>query len=82
MLSIQTIRERTEDVRRMLADRRTTAPLDEILAADERRRALLARVEDGRRDRNDASKRIGAAKDQDERQRLIEEQRAVSGRLD
>lgn len=66
----------------MLADRRTSAPLDEILAADERRRALLQQVEEMRKDRNDASKAIGTAKDNDERQRLIDAQRAVSGRLD
>lgn len=82
MLSIQVIRERTDDVRRMLADRRTSAPIDEILAADEQRRSTLQQVEQMRKDRNEASKAIGRAKDQDERQRLIEEQRAVSGRLD
>lgn len=82
MLSIQVIRERTDDVRRMLADRHTSAPIDEILEADERRRSTLQDVEQMRKDRNDASKRIGTAKDSDERQRLIEEQRAVSGRLD
>jgi len=82
VLSIQVIRERTDEVRRMLADRRTSAPLDEILVADERRRSLIQQVEEMRKDRNDASKAIGTAKDQDERQRLIEAQRAVSGRLD
>ena len=82
MLSIQTIREQTDQVRAMLAARRTTAPLDEIIAVDESRRALLVQVEEMRKDRNAASKAIGTAKDPQERQRLIEEQRAVSGRLD
>jgi len=82
VLSIQTIRERTDDVRRMLADRRSSAPIDEILAADERWRTLLAQVEEMRRDRNEASKLIGSAKDNAERQELIAAQRAVSGRLD
>ncbi len=82
MLSIQVIRERTDEVRRMLADRRTSAPVDDILAADEQRRSTLQQVEQMRKDRNDASKAIGMAKDNDERQRLIAEQRAVSGRLD
>ncbi|MQC47951.1 MAG: serine--tRNA ligase, partial [Chloroflexi bacterium] len=82
MLSIQTIREQPGDVRQMLALRRTSAPIDEILAADERRRAVLTQVEAMRKDRNDASKAIGTAKDPEERQRLIEAQRAVSGQLD
>ncbi len=82
VLSIQLIRERTDDVRRMLADRRTQAPLDEILAIDERRRGLLIQVETMRAERNDAGKRIGAASSPEERQQLIEAQRAVAGQLD
>ena len=82
MLSIQTIRERTNDVRRSLADRRTEAPLEAILDADERRRAVLADVERMRHDRNDAGRRIGAARDAAERQRLIDAQRAVATDLD
>ena len=62
MLSIQVIRDRADDVRRMLAERRTSAPLDEILAGDERRRALIVQVEHMRAQRNDASKAIGQAK--------------------
>ena len=82
MLSIQVIRERTDEVRESLRRRRADAPVDEILALDERRRSLLTDVEAMRRDRNEAGKRIGAARDDAERQRLIEEQRAVAGRLD
>ncbi|MEZ4501374.1 MAG: serine--tRNA ligase [Dehalococcoidia bacterium] len=82
MLSIQTLRERTEDVRRSLANRQTEAPLDRILELDERRRELLRDVEAGRAERNAASKRIGGAKDPEERQRLIEAQRAEGSRLD
>jgi len=82
VLAIQTIRDETDRLRAALEARRTSAPVDEILAADESRRGLLVQVESMRKDRNDASKAIGTAKDNDERQRLIEEQRAVSGRLD
>jgi len=82
MLSIQTLRERTEDVRRSLANRQTEAPLDRILELDLRRRELLRDVEAGRAERNAASKRIGGATDPEERQRLIEAQRAESSRLD
>ncbi len=82
MLSIQTLRERTEDVRRALEQRHTDAPLDRILELDSYRRALLQDVEAMRAERNAASKAIGGAKDPDERQRLIEAQRAVGGQLD
>ena len=82
MLSIQTLRERTEDVRRSLAQRRSDAPLDRILELDSYRRALLQDVEAMRAERNAASKAIGGAKNPTERQRLIEEQRVVGGRLD
>ncbi len=82
MLSIQTIRERTDEVRRSLANRHTDAPLDAILAADDRRRSVLADVERMRHDRNAAGKLIGAAKDAAERTRLIEAQRAVASELD
>ena len=79
---MQVIREQTEDVRRALRERRAEAPIDEILALDEQRRALLAEVEGMRASRNAASKAIGAAQDAEERERLIAAQREVGGRLD
>ena len=82
MLSIQTIRERTEEVRASLLNRSTEAPLDAILAVDERRRAVLGDVERMRRDRNEAGKRIGGAKDAAEREQLIAAQRDVADDLD
>ena len=57
-------------------------PLDRILELDEQRRGLLVQVEGMRADRNRAGKEIGAATDAAERQRLIEEQRALAGELD
>lgn len=82
MLSIQTIRERTDEVRLALTNRRSDAPLDAVLAADDRRRAVLGEVERRRGERNAAGKAIGGAKDPAERNRLIEEQRAVASVLD
>jgi seryl-tRNA synthetase len=82
VLSIQSIREHPDDVRRSLELRASDAPLDEILALDEQRRAVLTEVEQMRADRNRAGKAIGGARDDEERQRLIAEQREVAGRLD
>lgn len=82
MLSIQFIREHTDVVRKALADRQTPGPVDEVLALDERRRELLGTTERLRAEQNAAGKKIGAAKDAGERQRMIDEMKAVSERVD
>ncbi len=82
MLSLEVLRERTDEVRRACAVRGMAVPLDHILELDEQRRGLLVQVEGMRADRNQASKEIGAATDAEQRQRLIEEQRALAGELD
>lgn len=82
MLSLKTIREQADAVRTAATQRGTPVPIDRIVELDEQRRPLLTEVETMRADRNRASKAIGAAKDQEERQRLIDEQRAVASNLD
>jgi seryl-tRNA synthetase len=82
MLSAEYIREHTDEVREALRRRHMDAPVDDILQLDGERRALLQEVEKLRADRNQASKRIGATKDPDERQRLIAEQKGVGDRID
>ena len=82
MLRIQYIREHPDAVRRALALRHAEAPLDHVLALDERRRALLTRVEQQKAERNRAGKAIGGAKDDAARQQLIEARRAVAGEMD
>lgn len=82
MLSAQFIRENLDRVRRDLALRNTSAPLDRILKLDERRRALLQEVEALRHERNTASKLIGRTQDPVERQARIEAMRSVGARID
>ena len=82
MLSIRAIRGQTEELRTVFARRGVDAPLDAILELDRSRRELLVEVESMRADRNQAGRRIGATRDPEERQRLIDEQRAVADRLD
>src|SRR5512135_1031051 len=82
MLSLQFIREHPDVVRKSLADRQTPGPLDEILELDVRRRDLLSETERLRAEQNAAGKKIGAAKDPAERQRLIAEMKGVSDRID
>jgi seryl-tRNA synthetase len=81
VLSLQTIREQPDAVRRACAARALDVPIDEILERDQAHRALLGEVEAMRAERNRASREIGRAKDAAERARMIEEQRNVGDAL-
>ena len=59
MIDINLIRQKPEWVKAQIAKRNDTAPIDEILAADKRRREILLEVEELRRQRNESSKQIG-----------------------
>jgi seryl-tRNA synthetase len=80
MLDIKLIREDPEPFRIALARRDLAGAVDELLAADERRRSLTARVEELRAEQNRASKAIGAAQG-DQKQSLIDEVAKVSAEL-
>jgi seryl-tRNA synthetase len=80
VLDIKAIREDPEPFRLGLARRNLAESVDELLAADERRRSLTARVEELRAEQNRASKRIGGAPDQ-ERKQLIDAVARVSAEL-
>ena len=82
MISAQMIRERPEVIRRSLARRGAVAPLDEAIGVDEERRSVLVELEELRAARNSAGRAIGKARDNEERQRLIAEQRASASRID
>ena len=80
MLDVKRIREDPEPFRTALGRRGMADAVDQLLAADERRRSLTARVEELRAEQNRASKAIGAASG-DEKQRLIEAVGKVSSEL-
>jgi seryl-tRNA synthetase len=80
MLDIKLIREDPEPFREALARRGLAERVDELLAADERRRELTRRVEDLRAEQNRSSKAIGGAQG-GEKQRLIAEVAKVSAEL-
>jgi len=80
MLDIKLIREDPEPFRQALARRGLAERVDELLAADERRRELTQRVEALRAEQNRASKAIGRASG-DEKQALIGEVAKVSAEL-
>jgi seryl-tRNA synthetase len=60
MIDINLIREKPEWVKAQIARLNDSAPIDEILTADARRREIIGEVEELRRQRNESSKQIGA----------------------
>jgi len=62
MLDLKFIRENPEQVRKAIADRRDTAPLDEILKLDGERRQKLLELEDLRHQRKEAAREKNADK--------------------
>ncbi|HEX5502507.1 MAG TPA: serine--tRNA ligase, partial [Thermomicrobiales bacterium] len=81
MLDLRFIREHPDEVRGDLAKLYVEAPLDELLALDERHRALLGEVEELRAARNAGSKEVGKLRDAAERERRIAEMRALGDRV-
>jgi seryl-tRNA synthetase len=81
MLDLRLIREKPDFVKAEIAKLNTTAPIDEILALDERRRQLLTEVEALRARRNVVSKEIGRMKDVAGREAKIAEMRQVGDRI-
>ena len=79
MISLRSIREDPNRIRRMLADRHKSAPIDEILTLDDDRRQLLSEVEALRARRNAVSQEIGRTKEKPAT--LIVEMRDVGDRI-
>jgi seryl-tRNA synthetase len=81
MLDLNFIREHADEVKKALVDLNTTAPIDEILQLDRRRRELLQMVESLRARRNTVSKEVPRIKDAAERERLVAEMRQVGDQI-
>ena len=80
MLDIKAVRDDPDRFRVALARRELAGAVDDLLAADERRRALTVQVDELRAEQNKASKAIGRAEG-DEKQRLIDDVARVSAEL-
>ncbi len=82
MFDINLIREQPELVREALRNRQSDPDIvDDVLALDVERRALLGEVETLKAERNTVSKEIGKMKDPAERQAKIEEMREVGDKI-
>ena len=84
MLDIKYIRQEPDAARKeMVARGEDPGCIDELLALDERRRALLTEVENLQAERNKASKEIGALMGQGKKEEADEENRdSRTGRKD
>ena len=80
MLDIRAVREDPDRFRAGLARRDLAQAVDQLLAADERRRTLTTRVDELRAEQNKASKAIGGAQGE-EKQQLIADVARVSAEL-
>lgn len=81
MIDLRLIREHPEDVRRAIATLNTPAPIDEILELDERRRTILAEVEELKARRNTGSKEISRLAGGPEREARIAEMRVLGEQI-
>lgn len=81
MIELAYIRDHAEQVKQAMRDLFTEAPIDEILALDERRRQILSTLEELRAERNRVSKEVPRTHDQAARQGLIEAMRTVGERI-
>jgi seryl-tRNA synthetase len=77
MIDPRLIRENPAFVKAEIEKLNTTAPIDEIVELDQRRRALLTEVEVLKAERNEGSKVVSKSKDPAERQSLIENLRLL-----
>jgi seryl-tRNA synthetase len=82
MLDLRVIRENPDHVKAEMVKLNTTAPIDEILDLDNRRRAALTEVEQLKAQRNEGSKLVNNTKDAEERKRLIVEMRTLGDQID
>ncbi|MEX2395084.1 MAG: serine--tRNA ligase, partial [Actinomycetota bacterium] len=81
MLDLKLIREEPEFVRAALARRGADRLLDDVLAADERRRELVTMVEHKKHDQNVISKQIPKAS-ADEKPALLEQARSLKAEIE
>ena len=79
MISIDLIRHSPDDVRDALRARGEDAPIDRIMELDAERRAAIVEADELRARRNEASRRMGRAKERP--QALIDEMRQVGARV-
>lgn len=80
MIDLKEVRERRDEYKASLTKRGIEANLDELLDLDERRRAVIAQVEQARAEQNRANEQISAAEG-DDKQAAIAVAKEISTRV-
>jgi seryl-tRNA synthetase len=78
VIDIRLIRERPDEVKHAMDVLNSSAPIDRIIELDADRRRLVTEVDQLKAARNEGSRGVARAKDQDERARLIGDMKSVS----
>ena len=81
MIDIRLIREEPDKVKAAIKTLHEDAPIDEIIALDAARRTLVNDVEVMKARRNEGSKRVSQASDNEQRQALVAEMRALGDEI-
>ncbi len=81
MLALQFIRENADLVRRAVADRNSTAPIDRIVELDLERREYIKQADELKAERNTLTRGIGSASPE-KRPKLLEGNRELSEQID
>jgi len=81
MIDVKLICEKTEFVKEELVKLNATAPVDDIVSLNAKRREFTYEVERLKEKRNSTSKQIGKMKDKEEREKLIVEMREVGDKI-
>jgi len=81
VLDLRLIREQPDMVKQAMIALNATAPIDEILELDQRRRSTLGEVERLKAERNEGSKAVSKEKDAAARNELIAAMRELGDRI-
>ncbi len=82
MLDIKFIRDNKEVIDLAAKKKRSNFVIDELIAVDDKRRALMAIVEKHRAEQNLASDKIASAKSPEERQKVIDEMKLLKANME
>jgi seryl-tRNA synthetase len=82
VLDIRLIREQPDEVKEALQKLNSTAPIDEILGLDQKRRSLVTEAEALKAERNEGSKVVSRTKEPAERQAFIESLRGIGDQIE
>ncbi len=82
MLDIKFIRENKEEIKKAIKNKRIDLDLDDLLKEDDKRLKLMQEVESLQAEKNKINNSIRAAKDKEEREKIIAEGKEIKNNID